>query len=81
MYKPPVLESELLPIEDSRKAGIYAHIEGSRVQQNTGADRLSRENPDTAFVPTYAIGHNTIYEWSCSAGRAVAPKRTIKLDR
>ncbi len=52
-----------------------------RAKQNSGADNYCRENRDAAFVPAYATGHNTIYVWSCSAGRAVNGKRTIKLDR
>jgi hypothetical protein len=51
-----------------------------RAKRNSGADNYCRENRDATFVPAYATGHNSIYEWSCSAGAAV-PKRAIKLDR
>ncbi|MGO9632278.1 MAG: hypothetical protein ACLPX1_00090 [Steroidobacteraceae bacterium] len=51
-----------------------------RTKQNTGADSYCRENPNAAFVPAFATGHNTIYEWSCSRGRALAGNRTAKLD-
>jgi hypothetical protein len=52
-----------------------------RGKRNSGADNYCRENPKATFVPAYATGHNSIYEWSCSAGNAVPGKRTIKLDR
>jgi hypothetical protein len=51
-----------------------------RTTHNTGADNYCRENLDTEFVPAYATGHNTVYEWSCAGGRAVPGKRAIKAD-
>jgi hypothetical protein len=51
-----------------------------RSTHNTGADNYCRENPDAEFVPAYATGHNTVYEWSCSEGRAMPGKRTIEVD-
>lgn len=55
-------------------------VKADRNRRNTGADNYCRENRNAAFVPAYATGHNTIYEWSCSAGSALAGKRTMKLD-
>ena len=55
-------------------------VKADRSKRNAGADSYCRENLNAAFVPAYATGHNTIYEWSCSAGSAVAGKRTMKID-
>lgn len=29
-------------------------------------------NPDTDFVPAYVTGHDTLYQWHCAGGQAVA---------
>lgn len=31
-------------------------------------------NPDSGFVPAYVTGHDTIYQWHCAGGKAVAAK-------
>jgi hypothetical protein len=51
-----------------------------RAIHNTGAGNYCRENPVAELVPAYATGHDTVYEWSCSGGRAVPGKRTITVD-
>ncbi|MFZ1099341.1 MAG: hypothetical protein WAN26_08045 [Steroidobacteraceae bacterium] len=61
-------------------ANLRCDVKADRAERNSGADNYCRKNPNATFVPAYAIGHNTIYEWSCSAGNAVRGKRTIKLD-
>ncbi len=55
-------------------------LKADRSSRNSGADSFCRENRNAASVPAYATGHNTIYEWSCSAGSAVAGKHTMKVD-
>jgi hypothetical protein len=62
-------------------ANLRCDVKADRAEQNSGADNYCRENLNATFVPAFATGHNTIYEWSCSAGHAVRGKRTIKLDR
>jgi hypothetical protein len=62
-------------------ANLRCDVKADRAERNSGADNYCRENPNATIVPAYATGHNTIYEWSCSAGNAVPGKRTIKLDR
>lgn len=62
-------------------ANLRCDAKADRAKRNSGANNYCRENPNATFVPAYATGHNTIYEWSCSAGNAVPGKRTTKLDR
>jgi hypothetical protein len=62
-------------------ANLRCDTKADRAKRNSGADNYCRENPNSAFVPAYATGHNTIYAWRCSAGSAVSGKRAIKLDR
>lgn len=56
-------------------------VKADRAKRNAGADNYCHENPNAAFVPAYATGHNSVYEWRCSAGKAVADPSAIKLDR
>jgi hypothetical protein len=37
-----------------------------------GATAWCRQNPGSNNVPMAATGHDTIYEWRCAGGRAVA---------
>lgn len=62
-------------------ANLRCDVKADVAERNPGADNYCRENPKATIVPAYATGHNTIYEWNCSAGNAVPLKRTIKLDR
>jgi hypothetical protein len=61
-------------------ANIRCDIKADRAKRNSGADSYCRENRDAVFVPAYASGHDTIYEWSCAAGLAVRGKRTSQTD-
>lgn len=45
-----------------------------------GATAFCRDNPDAETVPMAATGHATIYEWSCTRGRAVAGKPLVRVD-
>ncbi len=36
-----------------------------------GATAWCRENPDSDFIPMFATGHETIYDWRCTKGQAV----------
>jgi hypothetical protein len=45
-----------------------------------GAGAFCRDNPDSANVPMAATGHDTIYDWRCVKGRAVAGKVVMAVD-
>jgi hypothetical protein len=46
-----------------------------------GAREFCRENRDADVVPMAATGHDTIYDWRCVGGRAVATKTVVAVDR
>ena len=46
-----------------------------------GAVSYCRENPDSDDIPMAATGHDTIYDWRCHRGRAVAGKVVLPVDR
>ena len=45
-----------------------------------GAAAYCRENPDSTFIPMFATGHDTIYDWRCAGGKAVAGKMLLSVD-
>jgi len=45
-----------------------------------GATAFCRDNPGAAVVPMVATGHDTIYDWRCVKGRAVAGKVVMAVD-
>ena len=45
-----------------------------------GATAFCRDNPDASNVPMAATGHDTIYDWRCVKGRAVAGKVVMAVD-
>jgi hypothetical protein len=61
-------------------ANIPCDTKADRAKRNLGADNYCRENHNAAFVPAYATGHRSIYEWSCAGGNSVRGKRLVKLD-
>ena len=61
-------------------ANIPCDTKADRAKRNLGADNYCRENPNAAFVPDYATGHRTIYEWSCAGRISLRGKRLVKLD-
>jgi hypothetical protein len=62
-------------------ANIPCGAKADVATRNRGASDYCRANPDASFVPAFASGHETIYEWRCSAGRAVRGSAMTKLDR
>ena len=46
-----------------------------------GASEFCRANPDADVVPMAATGHDTVYDWRCVGGRAVATKTVVAVDR
>lgn len=47
---------------------------------NTGAAEWCRQNPDAVFVPAFATGHDTIYEWQCRGQVPIAASQTYAVD-
>ena len=45
-----------------------------------GATAWCRENPDSDFIPMFATGHETIYDWRCTKGQAVAGNKLVTVD-
>jgi hypothetical protein len=62
-------------------ANIPCRFKADRAKHNAGAEAFCREKHDAEFVPAYASGHRTIYEWRCEAGLAMRGDRVAKLDR
>ncbi len=57
---------------------------GSRTnpaKQNRGAESFCKEHPDAPDVPAYAVGHDSLYAWRCTAGRAVRGQPVATIDR
>ncbi|MCK8785268.1 hypothetical protein M0638_12820 [Roseomonas sp. NAR14] len=44
------------------------------------AREFCRANPDTDFIPAYVTGHDTVLNWRCQDGRAVASGPGQALD-
>ena len=62
-------------------ANIPCGVKANRATRNLGAEHYCHENPDARSVPAYAVGHASIYSWSCSAGQAQPGKRLAKIDK
>ena len=62
-------------------ANIPCSAKANRARQNLGAEHYCRENPEATFIPAYAVGHESIYHWSCSAGHALLGKLWAKIDK
>jgi hypothetical protein len=45
-----------------------------------GAD-WCEEHPDASFIPAYATGHATIFDWRCRDGAPVIAKQRFTVDR
>jgi|HubBroStandDraft_2_1064218.scaffolds.fasta_scaffold00332_12 hypothetical protein len=61
-------------------ANIPCSAKADLAKRNVGADKYCQDYPEATFVPAYATGHETLFAWSCSLGRAVPGKRIAKLD-
>ena len=53
-----------------------ASLSGSK----PGATAWCHEHPDTASIPAFATGHDTIYEWHCRGGQAEALRPIDQVD-
>ena len=45
-----------------------------------GATEWCGQNPDVGFVPAFATGHDTIYEWRCQGRVAIPARQTSTVD-
>jgi len=45
-----------------------------------GATAWCRSNPNSDFIPMYATGHATIFNWRCAGGEAVPGKTVVRVD-
>ncbi|WP_054310047.1 hypothetical protein [Mesorhizobium sp. 1M-11] len=50
-------------------------------RENPGADEFCRSTPNSDFVPLVATGHDTIYAYRCSNGKAVVDGKIYALDK
>jgi hypothetical protein len=59
--------------------GMGANLPCGKANTSTvspGGMQWCQEHPDADFIPAYATGHDTIFEWHC-LGRAPAIKRQV----
>ncbi len=49
-------------------------------RSNIGATAWCRDHPDAAFIPAYASGHATIFDWECRGGVAAIVRQRYKVD-
>jgi hypothetical protein len=45
-----------------------------------GAEAWCAKHPDADFIPMYATGHDTIYNWRCRAGKAATEGPPLEVD-
>lgn len=45
------------------------------------ADAWCAQHPGAAFIPMYVTGHDTIYRWRCSGGRAATEGAPMEVDQ
>jgi hypothetical protein len=62
-------------------ANLPCASRANQAKRNRGAQSFCREHPDAADVPAYAVGHDSVYEWRCTAGRAVRGAPVATIDR
>lgn len=62
-------------------ANLPCATKADRSERNPGAETWCRDNPDRDFVPAFAAGYETFYDWSCREGKAVRGKANGTLDR
>lgn len=47
---------------------------------SAGELQWCRDNPGSPFIPAVAIGHDTIYQWRCPAGRPQILRQSFHVD-
>lgn len=61
-------------------ANLPCGSKADRAKRNPGAETYCRDNPATTDVPAFATGHQTIYSWRCTAGKALRSAPIAGLD-
>lgn len=49
-------------------------------EPSEGMTAWCRENPGADFIPAYATGHATVYEWACRDGAPVIEREIVEPD-
>lgn len=62
-------------------ANLPCAAKADRSERNPGAENWCRDNPNSDFVPAFAAGHETLFDWSCRDGKAVRGKANGEVDR
>ncbi len=47
---------------------------------DSGAVDFCKEQPNAEFIPAFAIGHETVYEWRCKDGVPEIVRQMVELD-
>lgn len=47
---------------------------------SVGGAQWCKQHADAVFIPAYATGHATIFEWRCRDGAAVIAKQVFRVD-
>ncbi|HSU06970.1 MAG TPA: hypothetical protein VLI93_15505 [Acetobacteraceae bacterium] len=50
-------------------------------QVNRGAAEWCRTHPNADFVPAFASGHQTIYDWRCDGSRPMITRQIAHVDK
>jgi len=50
-------------------------------EPNEGMVNYCKSNPDSEFIPAYASGRTTVYEWKCSGGKTIIGKQIVEVDK
>lgn len=48
---------------------------------NAGELQWCGDNPNAAFIPAVATGHDTIYQWRCHAGSPHIVRQSLQVDQ
>ena len=54
--------------------------QADRSRRNHGATVWCRAHPDAPFVPKFATGHTTVFDWRCAGQRAVIAAQVQQVD-
>jgi hypothetical protein len=47
---------------------------------SAGGTQWCRDHPDASFIPAYATGHATIFEWRCRNGAPAIVRQNFEVD-
>lgn len=49
-------------------------------RSSPGGTAWCRAHPNASFIPAYAVGHATVFDWRCRAGAAVIVRQRYQVD-